>query len=112
MQRYSVIGIGRLQENSQRNLKRKEIESGGLRRSLPAITKSILVCKRKNRLLVSNLFRTLCKFYISKIIENATNFYCKQTFRFYQNSQQEIITLLYTYRGFSQLDPERHQQVT
>ena len=40
------------------------------------------------------------------------DFYCKQTFRFYQNSQQEIITLLYTYRGFSQLDPERHQQVT
>ena len=39
-------------------------------------------------------------------------FYCKQTFRFYQNSQQGIITLLYTYRGFSQLDPERHQQVT
>ena len=75
MQRYSVIGIGRLQENSQRNLKRKEMESGGLRvvrRSLPAITKSILVCKRKHWLLVSNLFHTVCKFYISNQIENAT----------------------------------------
>ena len=72
MQRYSVIGIGRLQENSQPNLKRKEMESAGLRRSLPAITKSILVCKRKNWLLVSNLFHTVCKFYISNQIENAT----------------------------------------
>ena len=76
MQRYSVIGIDRLQENSQRNPNHKEMESGGLGRSLPAITKSFLVCKHQcQKLLVSNLFHNLCKFYISKIIENATKIF-------------------------------------